>query len=87
MELLEALKTNNEYIIINPLLNKSINPNYDNLNKNEGILFYTISPNNLIIALGENEKIFFKNNKMNIIAKNSFIKIYNNIDMICNNII
>lgn len=86
-ELLEALKTNNEYIIINPLLNKSINPNYDNLNKNEGILFYTISPNNLIIALGENEKIFFKNNKMNIIAKNSFIKIYNNIDMICNNII
>ena len=83
---MEALQKN-EYIIIRPKLNENINPNYDNLNKKEGLLFYKINYNNLIISLNEDEKIFFKNNNNNIINKNSFIKIYNNIDIICNSII
>ena len=86
-DLLKAFNKKDEYIIISPLLNESINPNYNRLNEKEGLLRYQINSNNLIIFLNEFERIVFINNNTNIINNNSFLKIYNTIEIICNSII
>ena len=86
-DLLKAFEKKDEYIIISPLLNESINPNYDILNEKEGLLRYQINSNNLIIFLNEIERIVFINNNTNIININSCLKIYSIIEIICNSII